>query len=230
MPAGVSAVKQLNVTLKEYREKGWLVREPRSVQERRRLLSLAKLAAIVIQGTYRTWIHRRRKLAKLQAQRSIERELGASFEDTFSVVLRNVNNCAAIHDDGLRKSRQKQQRKGYLLNVLKSAVSSGDLRHLAQPRPASRAVEALTDRSEVGGDAGAAHTLVKSKSAVPGVLRAALQLQLEQRKLAVQIETAAVSSRVLNPASYESPGQVLFEILAKVSHDQHTFPPPPTRK
>jgi hypothetical protein len=193
--------KQLRALLGEYRESGRSMRAEQALAiHQRRLTALAKLAATILQRFYRGWVQRKRQIAKLRVKRSVERELGITFEDAFTVVLRNVNNCAAVHDDGLRKARQKQQRKTYLVNLLRVASASGSFYQLAggsQQRP--------TDVAE---------------EKVPQVKRAALMLQLGNRAKSFRQEAAVVtqsSSRVSGSAHAESPpGQVLYEILAKV--------------
>jgi hypothetical protein len=208
--------QQLRSLLGEYRDSGRSMRaEQAQALHKRRLLSLAKLAASIIQRLYRAWIHKKRQLARMKAHSSITRELGTTFEDTFSVVLRNVNNSAALQDDSRRRIRQKQQRKAYLMNVLKLATAAGSLRQLVDSTSFS-----LTARDGGAKPAVSARTAEKA----PGIMRAALQLQLQHQKRTTQAEVAAVNSpRAGADSVHESPGQVLFEILAKVSHSSPGF-------
>ena len=164
-------------------------------------LSSSRLAACVIQRYWRGWIHQKRQMVHIRQRLQIEREVGKSFDEIFAVVLRNVNFVAASRDDQLRKARQKQQRKAYLINVLRTATLTGGLRQIIADESArASAPEGATEKPE---------------GVLPSIMRAAIQIQLLQSKRTAEARAAVASNNKSSEVS-SNPGQLLFEVLSQV--------------
>ena len=146
----------------------------------------------------------------------VEREVGKSLDDLFAVILRNGNVAAASRDDDQRMARQKQQRKAYLFNVLRTATLTGGLRLIMADEAARAAAAAQRQHDGLESDAaGPEPAPAPSGDILPTMIRAALQMQLVQGKRVAEAR-AAVAPRNRKNAS-TSPGQLLSEVLSQVS-------------
>lgn len=170
---------------------------------------------MIIQRYWRGWITRNRQMVRLRYQGQVEREVGKTFDDLFTIVLRNGNVAAAARDDGLRRARQKQQRKAYLFNVLRAATLAGGLRQILADESARAAMQGGAAHKGDGEDVteAPAPAAAAPEDLLHPMVRAAIQVQLLQGKRVAEARAAVLPRRDRKPAN---PGQALVELLTQV--------------
>lgn len=234
------AKRELRNLLSVYRESGRSIRAEQAMAiHKRRLLAMARcvqsgrpltpreldhahlsgpcsLAALIIQRYWRGWIIRKRQVVRMRHLDKVEREVGRTLDDLFAVILRNGNVAAASRDDDQRMARQKQQRKAYLFNVLRTATLTGGLRLIMADEAARAAAAAQRQRDGLESDvAGLEPAPAPSGDILPTMIRAALQMQLVQGKRVAEARAAVAPRNRKNTSA--SPGQLLSEVLSQVS-------------